>query len=138
MPLTLTTEDIDAIGAAVAARLAAGVVERSGALLPFRLTVQQFACATQRCRDTIRREIRARNIKAKGKPYLINTDQLDRFDVGLALAHERLKQANLLAGESAGGRSSPDKPRVPSTEQRGHGAQAPRPTAEPAALHSAA
>lgn len=114
MPLTLTTEDIDAIGAAVAARLAAGVVERSGALLPFRLTVEQFACATQRCRDTIRREIRARNIKAKGKPYLINTDQLARFDVGLSLAHERLKQANLL------------------------GAQARPPTAAPAALHSAA
>jgi hypothetical protein len=99
MPLTLTTEDIDAIADRVVTRIRSAAPSGGAAptLLPFKLTVEQFACAIQRCRDHVRREIRARNIKASGKPYLINPTELSKFDVDQPLAVARLKAAGLLA-----------------------------------------
>jgi hypothetical protein len=67
----------------------------SANILPFRLTVAQYACVVQRCEATVRREIRARNIVAEGVPYLIHPRELPaEIDVPLALA--RLSHAGLL------------------------------------------
>jgi hypothetical protein len=65
------------------------------AILPFRLTVEQYACIIQRCTTTVRRDIRARKIEAEGTPYLIHARELPGvIDVPLALA--RLSDAGLL------------------------------------------
>ena len=67
----------------------------SANILPFRLTVAQYACIVQRCEATVRREIRARNIVAEGTPYLIHPRELPaEIDVPLALV--RLSDAGLM------------------------------------------
>lgn len=82
-------------------------------ILPFRLTVAQYAVVTQRCEATVRREIRARNIVAEGTPYLIHPRELPaEIDVPLALA--RLSSAGLLPGAPAPRATAlPSPPPVP-------------------------
>lgn len=65
-------------------------------ILPFRLNVRQFACAIQRCEETVRVEIRARKIKAEGRPYLIHPRELARYHVDPEMALERLRLHKLL------------------------------------------
>ena len=75
-------------------------------ILPFRLTVAQYACIVQRCPATVRREIRARNIIAEGTPYLIHPRELPAvIDVPLALA--RLSHAGLLDAPTPRAKASP-------------------------------
>lgn len=71
--------------------------EQPQVILPFRLTVRQFACCIQRCEETVCSQIRARNIEAEGRPYLIHPRELEKFHVDPLMALERLKLANLLA-----------------------------------------
>ena len=63
-------------------------------ILPFRLSVAQYAVITQRCQITIRRNIRARIIVAEGTPYLIHPRELPaEIDHGMAVI--RLQEAGL-------------------------------------------
>ena len=82
-------------------------------ILPFRLTVAQYAVIVQRCEATVRREIRARNIVAEGVPYLIHPRELPaEIDVPLALA--RLSAAGLLpAAPAPRATALPSPPPVP-------------------------
>jgi hypothetical protein len=50
-------------------------------ILPLRLTVEEFATICRTCNETIRRDIRSRKIKAQGKPYLIASRELLKYDV---------------------------------------------------------
>ena len=49
--------------------------------LPLRLTVEEFARIARVCPETVRRDIRARKIKAKGRPYLIPCGELLKVDI---------------------------------------------------------
>ena len=49
--------------------------------LPLRLTVEEFARIARICPETVRRDIRARKIKAKGRPYLIPCGELLKVDI---------------------------------------------------------
>lgn len=69
-------------------------------ILPFRLNVHQFAIAIQRCDEVVRREIRARNLAAEGRPYLIHPRELKKYQVDPELALERLRLAGLVAPET--------------------------------------
>ena len=51
------------------------------ARLPLRLTVKEFARLTRLCEKTVQREIRARGIEARGRPYLIPRRELEKFGV---------------------------------------------------------
>ncbi|MBC7367547.1 MAG: hypothetical protein H7343_12200 [Undibacterium sp.] len=78
-------------------------------ILPFQLTVAQFAAAVQRCQITIRRDIRAKKIAAsKRKPYRIHPRELTAFGVDAPLAIARLTDAGLF--------SPPARPATPAPE----------------------
>ena len=49
--------------------------------LPLRLTVDEFARIARICPETVRRDIRARKIKARGRPYLIPCCELAKVDI---------------------------------------------------------
>lgn len=49
--------------------------------LPLRLTVDEFARIARICPETVRRDIRARKIKARGRPYLIPCGELLKVDI---------------------------------------------------------
>jgi hypothetical protein len=80
--------------------------------LPFRLTVAQFACATQRCIETTRRDIRAGLVKAQGTPHLIHPRELERYDLDTEFVVARLKLHGLWPAELSA--PTPTPPPVPS------------------------
>ena len=49
--------------------------------LPLRLTVDEFARIARICPETVRRDIRAQKIKARGRPYLIPCGELAKVDI---------------------------------------------------------
>lgn len=49
--------------------------------LPLRITVEEFATICRTCCETVRRDIRSRKIKAQGRPYLIASRELLKYDV---------------------------------------------------------
>lgn len=49
--------------------------------MPLRLTVREFAHLTRISEKTVQREIRARGIEARGRPYLIPRRELEKFGV---------------------------------------------------------
>ncbi|MFM8336277.1 MAG: helix-turn-helix domain-containing protein [Opitutaceae bacterium] len=49
--------------------------------MPLRLTVREFAQLTRVCEKTVQRDIRARVIEARGRPYLIPRRELEKFGV---------------------------------------------------------
>jgi Helix-turn-helix domain len=51
------------------------------ARVPLRLTVREFAQLTRVCEKTVQRDIRARIIEARGRPYLIPRRELEKFGV---------------------------------------------------------
>jgi hypothetical protein len=51
------------------------------AMVPLRLTVQEFSKITRVCRETVRRDIRAGIIEAKGPPHLINRRELQKYGI---------------------------------------------------------
>ena len=51
------------------------------ARMPLRLTVKEFAHLTRISEKTVQREIRARGIEARGRPYLIPRRELEKFGV---------------------------------------------------------
>lgn len=61
-----------------------GGVKTPAATLPLRLTVGEFARLVRCCDETIRRMIHAREIEAKGQPFLIPRRELEKFGVSLA------------------------------------------------------
>jgi len=64
--------------------------------LPLRLTVDEFARIARICPETVRRDIRARKIKAKGRPYLIPCGELLKVDINpgeVTAAHFRGERA---------------------------------------------
>lgn len=71
-------------------------ISPDGFCLPLRLTVEEFAHIARICPETVRRDIRARKIKAKGRPYLIPRGELLKVDINPAdvtEAHFRREQA---------------------------------------------
>ncbi len=69
-------------------------------ILPFRLNVHQFAACIQRREFFVRDQIRARIIKAEGKPYLIHPRELERYHVDQEMALDRLTRLGLLPVEA--------------------------------------
>lgn len=65
-------------------------------LLPFKLTVREYAICCQRSEETIRRQIRNDEIEAEGPPYLIHPNQLTKYLVDAPLAVLRLNAEGLL------------------------------------------
>jgi hypothetical protein len=61
-------------------------------MMPLRLTVQEFAKLIRVCDETVRREIKARNIDAQGRPHLIPRRELEKFGVSVADAAEAWPQ----------------------------------------------
>jgi hypothetical protein len=80
--------------------------------LPFRLNIAQFACATQRCTRTIRRDIQAGIIKSQGDPHLIHPRELERYNLDTEFVTARLKLFGLWPAELSA--QTPTPPPVPS------------------------
>jgi hypothetical protein len=80
--------------------------------LPFRLTVAQFACATQRSARTVHRDIAAGLVKSQGTPHLIHPRELERYDLDTEFVTARLKLFGLWPAELSS--PTPTPPPVPS------------------------
>jgi hypothetical protein len=51
------------------------------ALVPLRLTVQEFSTIARVCCETVRRDIRAGIIQARSRPHLINRRELSKYGI---------------------------------------------------------
>lgn len=99
----MTEREIAALVEALVPRLAEKLADalldpRHDSILPFRLTVRQFAACVQRCDETVRCEIRNGDIEADGRPYLIHPRELAKHQVDPEMAMSRLRSAGLLPG----------------------------------------
>lgn len=93
-PATLLAEnrqlriEIDSLRAELFAARGEQIRHAQNKRLPLRLTVPEFAKIVRLCDETIRRQIRSRQIEASGQPFLIPRRELEKFGVSLADAEE--------------------------------------------------